>query len=70
MLHLSNFSQVQNSLWHLISAVLLYYVFFFFFLHIFLLFFSIETQSANIELSKNKVPKNYKQNEKKRKKQN
>jgi len=64
MLHLSNVSQVQNSLWHLISAVLLYCFFFlffvFFFLHIFLLF-SLETQSANIELSKNKVPKKTKQ---------
>lgn len=47
-----------------------YTMFFFFFSCTYFCFFSIETQSANIELSKNKVPKNSKQNEKKRKKQN
>ena len=48
----------------------MFFVVFFFLAHIFA-FFSIETQSANIELSKNKVPKKTTSKmEKKRKKQN
>lgn len=60
MLH-NIFPQVQNSLWHLISAVLLYSfscTFFFF------LLYYVELQSVNI---KDKVPTN-KQNDERKKK--
>lgn len=60
MLHSSNFF---FSRCRIPCGILYLQLFYTVLLHIFLLF-SIETQSANNELSKNKVPKNYKQNKK------
>jgi len=50
---LKQFPQVQNSLWHLISTVILYFVFFL--AHIFAFF--IKSQFSNNGLNEFKVPK-------------